>query len=500
MIRLKPQLVADWPKLAWVARLPSGADELEVLHGPMVEVADDWIAEAVWAGDFAKGAFDQTDLVFGSGLRIRADRATFVSAGTAMDRLWHCTRTGRHFVSNSLPALLAVAQLCLRDDYPSYREDIETVEYSGIRSCVKAIPTTTVDVNVLYFSDLVYDGHELKEVDKPGISRTFRTFSDYFDFLTSTARQLSHNMRFGARANEVRPLVGISSGYDSCATAVVAKYAGCTEAVSIANSTSLWRGCDSGEAIADLLGMSCRVYRHRRENYRLEESIWAAAGRAGGLNFTLFDYPEPLCAFFCGSYGDTVWDRTPHDLSEPAGNFDCLLGEFRVLQGIFNCVVPWWGVRQAQQIHAINSLEEMDPWTLHSDYDRPIARRIVEEAGVPRGTFATIKRNTSANDALLWPFTRRAQDSFASYLRRRGVYAPPRWAIGPLRAFSRAGNLLYQNAVRPLGWRKWWRPWLTSRSRELLFQWANHELKKRYREGLAGANLRSAAHREAVQA
>ena len=490
MIRLKPQLVADWPKLAWVARLPSGADELEVLHGPMVEVADDWIAEAVWAGDFAKGAFDQTDLVFGSGLRIRADRATFVSAGTAMDRLWHCTRTGRHFVSNSLPALLAVAQLCLRDDYPSYREDIETVEYSGIRSCVKAIPTTTVDVNVLYFSDLVYDGHELKEVDKPGISRTFRTFSDYFDFLTSTARQLSHNMRFGARANEVRPLVGISSGYDSCATAVVAKYAGCTEAVSIANSTSLWRGCDSGEAIADRLGMSCRVYRHRRENYRLEESIWAAAGRAGGLNFTLFDYPEPLCAFFCGSYGDTVWDRTPHDLSEPAGNFDCLLGEFRVLQGIFNCVVPWWGVRQAQQIHAINSLEEMDPWTLHSD----------EEAGVPRGTFATIKRNTSANDALLWPFTRRAQDSFASYLRRRGVYAPPRWAIGPLRAFSRAGNLLYQNAVRPLGWRKWWRPWLTSRSRELLFQWANHELKKRYREGLAGANLRSAAHREAVQA
>jgi len=45
-MRLSPRLVPDWPKLAWVARLTKGADTIEVLHGPMVETAKDWCAEA----------------------------------------------------------------------------------------------------------------------------------------------------------------------------------------------------------------------------------------------------------------------------------------------------------------------------------------------------------------------------------------------------------------------------------------------------------------------
>jgi hypothetical protein len=34
----------------------------------------------------------------------------------------------------------------------------------------------------------------------------------------------------------------------------------------------------------------------------------------------------------------------------------------------------------------------MEPWTLHNGYDRPIPRRLVEEADVPRDAFGVIKR------------------------------------------------------------------------------------------------------------
>jgi UDP-glucose 4-epimerase len=43
------------------------------IYGPRVEVDSDWFAEAVWAGRYRDGAFDRTDLVFGSGGRARSD-------------------------------------------------------------------------------------------------------------------------------------------------------------------------------------------------------------------------------------------------------------------------------------------------------------------------------------------------------------------------------------------------------------------------------------------
>ena len=52
-----------------------------------MEVCDTWFCEAVWDGDYEAGDFDLTDLVFGSGGRLRDERAIFVSSGTTVDRL-----------------------------------------------------------------------------------------------------------------------------------------------------------------------------------------------------------------------------------------------------------------------------------------------------------------------------------------------------------------------------------------------------------------------------
>ena len=38
-------------------------------------------------------------------------------------------------------------------------------------------------------------------------------------------------------------------------------------------------------------------------------------------------------------------------------------------------------------------LEEMYPYYMNTDYDKPIARRIVEEAGIPRDAFGGKNKN-----------------------------------------------------------------------------------------------------------
>jgi hypothetical protein len=42
-------------------------------------------------------------------------------------------------------------------------------------------------------------------------------------------------------------------------------------------------------------------------------------------------------------------------------------------------------------LKAICNSKEMEPWSVGGTYDRPIARRIIEGAGIPRGTFANYK-------------------------------------------------------------------------------------------------------------
>jgi len=117
MMKLTAHLVSEWPKLAWTAVFAQGSDAINILHGPMVEVSDEWVVEAVWAGDFQAGDFDRTDLILGSGVRCRGNQVIFVSSGTAMDRLWYFRKDKMWYVSNSLAALSACADLSLLEDF-----------------------------------------------------------------------------------------------------------------------------------------------------------------------------------------------------------------------------------------------------------------------------------------------------------------------------------------------------------------------------------------------
>jgi hypothetical protein len=488
-MELSPVLVPGWPKLAWVATFPNRSEAIKVFHGPMVETAKDWCVEAVWAGDFASGDFDRTDLVFGTGIRRRGDRVVFVTSGTLFDRLWYCCHSGHWYVSNSLPALLAAANLNLRLDYPGYTADIQTMT-RGLGGYARSIPTQSTDVNVLYFNNLEYSGEGLKEVDKADTAPHFTTFEQYRDFLIDTAKRLGANLRCPARAHGVVPLASISSGYDSTASSVIAKFAGCNQTVTITQATSLWRGSDSGEPIAKHLQMGCRGYPRTAREFPDEAAVWAAEGRPGVLNWAQYEYPGPVCLFFTGWNGEKVWDRVDHDHPDPFVRRDTgSLGfcELRLLRGAIQCVVPFWGFRRSGELKAITLSKEMDPWKTFQDYDKPIARRILEEAGVPRGAFARRKKNASHEAIFLWPYSPDAKESFASFLRTCGVHVPSSALVQLIRLATRLDQLVSENLLARVRLDFKLRYKMKFKANSLLFQWANSELKALYWQGLDSA-------------
>jgi len=477
VVKIEFQKKSSWPKLAWVCVVEQGSETARVFHGPMVETAEKWAVEGVWDGPFAAGEFDKTDLVFGSGVRLRPEGLYFISSATGMDRLWHAHVDNTYYISNTLPGLLKVADLSLLHDYPLYSEDIVSVQRKGLDSYVDSIPSDGANIHLIYYDNLLYTEKGLAKSKKPKKVPDFADYTAYKTYMEQAAIAIGGNAGANQRTFPIDMLVGLSTGYDSVATAVVAKFAGCRKAASIENASSFWRGSDSGEKIAAYLGLDCNLCRHDSKQYRHETAVWAGTGRPGGRNLTVLEFPKPLCLFFSGGYGDVVWDINVGAVHEIKGGANEMMGEFRLIEGVFNCVVPWWGIQNVNQIKAVGLLDEMKPWTLHNDYDRPVARRLIEEAGVPRGLFAQRKKDTSSNSPLWWPSTSSSRRSLNRYLE--SIQAPGASA-GKVGIYSIASfilNLAYKNTVKRVGIRKWWRPWLTFPGRKNLFVWANHALK-----------------------
>lgn len=479
--------IHKWPKLAWVASYSEGSTNITVQHGPCVETSEDWCAEAVWAGDYKKGDFDRTDLVFGSGIRCRDDRAIFVSSGSMHDRLFYCKTGGSWYLSNSFPGLLACAKISLKADYLEYANDIGSI-WKGIFKYKRLLPALSDNIHQISFHNLVYDGKHLKEMEKPDVAPHFDGFDAYFNFLIKSANKLKKNFDNPHRNNKIIPLASISSGYDSPAAAVIAQYAGCNKAVTIKGSAGIFGKTDSGYEIAKTLKMKCQIYEDVPDQYKNEITFWAAAGIDLDLNLSVFDYPEPLCVFFSGFLGDKLWDRKHHNFSDKMVNRNPSgygFSEFRLHKGVFHCVVPSWGARHAEEIYKITISEEMRKWCLMNDYDRPIARRIIEQANVQRGAFATRKKFTTlTKPGFYWPYSKKNIESFRKYLRDLQIQATPNILVPLYRFFARFGPRLKRIPCLRRFDARLWSSRFKSKSNKVLFQWANSELKKLYEKSI----------------
>lgn len=158
------------------------------------------------------------------------------------------------------------------------------------------------------------------------------------------------------------------------------------------------------------------------------------------------------------------------------------MAEFRLIKGVFHCPVPFWGITRVGDLRRISISKEMAPWSLGGNYDRPIARRIIEDAGVPRGNLPS-KKNTALSSYFLWPYSPDAVRSFRQFLTARKLAAPPSWMVRIIQWVSTVDLLIYLNITGKYGLVKGdfgIRRLFAIKGNNMLFQWGNSELKKRY--------------------
>jgi hypothetical protein len=427
---LQYQLEPAWPVQAWLAECHP--DRVVVRHGGRVETREQWFCEAVWDGPFERGDFDRTDIVSGSGGRLRDGGVTFVPAGGTVDRIQSINiptgsngRPCRTLVSNSLACMLAVAGAKINPTYRHYRREMQSI-VRGLKKYKKTLETSLGPCRLWYFNNVRWDGRELTEVEKPDPQRDFSGFEPYYAFLRDTLGAVTRNAADPARRHSLGLLGTMSSGYDSTTVSTMAREFGLKEIITFDEART--HESDSGVVAARHLGLKpILVERDGWRKHHLPEVPFLTADGYAEDRFFL-NAQEHLRGklLLTGFHGDKIWGKSPYGpdslLPHPEiKRGDCsglTMTEFRLSVGFIHCAVPFWGARHIHEVVAISRQPEMKPWDVPGDYSRPICRRIVESAGVPREAFGNKKLAGSVCETVLSDSSR---PDYRAWCDRNGI-------------------------------------------------------------------------------
>lgn len=398
---------APLPPLAWCARLQRDSTMVELQCGSAVEVRGDARAffEGAWAGAFSAWDFDRVPGVFGSGGKLDSSGTMFVTPSHTCERV-QLLRPDPNtlLVSNSLCFLLAMADDALDPCYVGYARAFSRV-VDGIRRFRTVIPTRRKrHVELIYFRNIRVDA-SLRTcwIDKTPFD-AIADFADYERLLTDTVGSVAANAADAQRrAGRYRLLTSVSSGYDSAACAAIAKRNGCTDALTLAEARDASFGVgesDSGAPVAQGIGLAVRTF-SRLDYQRNEcpEAEFLATGMNGeDVTFLAFETALQNRVFLTGFHGDKVWDRNvaPNHVLKRGDLSGASLGEFRLRTNFVHVPMPFICALQHEQIHRLANAPQLAAWSVGGPYDRPLPRRLAEQAGAPREAFGISKKATTA--------------------------------------------------------------------------------------------------------
>jgi hypothetical protein len=410
-LKLEFELIPSLPRLAWAAQLQKNQNDVRVLHGPWVETRKCCFFEGAWDGPFDACRFDLARTFMGSGGRVSDDAIVFAGPTHTCERLFSVRSDDGLFVSNSLAFLLTLSGNRLDPKYAHYYLDFLDYRRAGIRMKEKRLRLDGPRVVELHdCCNVAIDpaSFEISRVEKP-LGTPPRSYEDYVGFLSRTAEQVMANSRDGGRQWAYRPVTSLSQGYDTTAVSALATKAGCREAVTFAksNSTSGYV-TDSGLKIASCLGLRITEYERTDLERIPQRRDYEFYIDPDGVDRALALMEKQLTGalFFTGKFGERLWSREPGtswglpgDTGQPDFQLRTVfrlggyaMGEFRLKTGFIHFPLLSSGAMHAPAIKTITWSRAMDPWSVGGSYDRPIARRIAEEAGVPRHLFGQVKK------------------------------------------------------------------------------------------------------------
>lgn len=404
-VRLAPLVSDRLPALAWCATIRRSRATVEVVHGSEVFASETMIAEGAWSGSFSEQGFVDAEQLVGSGL-VAGERLICRSSSHTLERLW-CVRTPTEvFLSNSLPLVLATSKLPLLLSSVHLEADLLSF-IDGIRGLrARVVTHRSGELTQMVCARFLINHHLEFSPVKVGRNHPspIGDFSDYIQASISTSQSICSNARAPERGFAYQPLATVSRGYDSPACAVIARSCGATDAITFASARAGYADDnDDGTEIAQRLGL--QVTRYSRSAYLEGDGsaeVASLASGGGGEDVVLAPAAGMLHrrVLFTGFLGDTLWSLVGEPrFSErfrilyPGGGS---LGEFRLRSGFIHLPLPTLFLRHHQEILRISRSAEMQQWRLGTDYDRPIPRRIAEQAGVPRDAFGRTKMAITA--------------------------------------------------------------------------------------------------------
>jgi len=439
-LRLQCHINEELPKLAWLASVDRNGVAVEVTHGPAVESNnEDWLVEGVWDGVFEAGEFHRSEYFFGSGMRIEDDAVFFVPSSAAIDRLCYCDDNGRLLVSNSLLVLLAATGAEL-DPNHNYRRECLSILERGVEDYEKEFAVVHPRIKCLYqqfYHNMVLSSGQIRFEQKPRGNHKIDSYDKYYRVLTGILQQIRANYESSARKTAFSAVTTLSTGYDSTAVSCLAKGLGvrtCFTGNGLKVPVLDLCAKDNGTAIAERLGLDPKSLDKKRSEVSENELYFLATSQPKFATLPWFElsldamcqYIENNCSVavvFTGHHGDIIWgtdtkekeldDRLIRGASALSG---MSLREIRLKSGFINLAVPFILARNIREIHHLSFSEEMAPWRLNNEYDRPIPRRILEDAGVDRQLFGMRKRyiaNTSA-----WPLNPVLKKQFFQFMKK----------------------------------------------------------------------------------
>jgi hypothetical protein len=394
---VKPKL----PALAWLLDIDGTPRNYQLHCGTSVVIGDTGFFEGAWPGALEAMDFVASAEVFGSGATFIDDAWIVVPPSHTLEPLFSVRDGARLLVSNALPFLLAHRNDSLDPGFSAYHSRLHQV-LKGLAAFPIHIPSRHgAEICVHYYHNFrIGPDLALTEVAKPAAPH-FSSFESYRGYLLSTVEGALRNAADPARAHRYAPIATASRGYDSPAACAIARAAGCTEVIThgFARRAFGVRDSDSGEEVAETLGMKVTVIDRdaylQRDDIEAPEAEFLCHGLEGAdVNFLSFEALLPHRVLFSGFHGDAVWDlhKRPNSVIERGDTSGASMGEFRRRVDFFHIPVPFIGVLRHAEILAIAKDAPMRPFALDNDYDRPIPRRLVEEAGVPREAFGMAKK------------------------------------------------------------------------------------------------------------
>lgn len=396
------RLTAGISKLSWCAVI-SPNQAVRVYHGSAIETFEKGFIEGAWDGKFEALDFDTADFLIGSGALINeADELIFSAPSHTLERLYTYGNTEQLYISNSLPLLLKLSNNQLLPDYLYYERDLSTILY-GLKNYTQQIPLChDREFSMYYYCNLKITQLDIILLPKQSIM-PFSNFFDYQTRLVETLQKIKDNATSPFRQSTFGLITTISSGYDAACCAATVKKIGCDTAVTFNAPESY--ATDSGEAIAKQLGYTQVITKNAFDyltNEDILEAEFVSSGELGtGIVFTAFEEEFKDNIIVLGERGDYIWGKyetSNNDFRFEKNIFPATSTiEHRLRIGYMILPLPLYGAAQWKSIRHITLSQEMAPYTIGGYYCRPIARKILEDAGIPRDSFGVKKKGIGIN-------------------------------------------------------------------------------------------------------